>query len=153
MTCAECGAALPGDETCQDRFHALLAAESDNAELARMHGLTVLTYHVQHPSLTKPWYQEAAYDILRRSFGAEEDWWEVLQEGRRYFHSDTFQQWKREYGPVLSPEIVTHPIPGELTIAAIDQDASSGQADQVLAWARSVAEGRVLGSAKATRGA
>jgi hypothetical protein len=152
MTCAECGAALLGDETCQDRFYALLGAESHNAELARMHGLTVLTYHLQHPSLTKPWYQEAGYNVMRRSFGAGRDWREVLEEGRTYLHSAAFQQWKRDYGTILSPEIVTGPIPGELTVAAVDPTAPGGQADQVLAWARSVAENRVLAAHKATQG-
>jgi hypothetical protein len=33
-----------------------------------MHGLTVLTYRVQHPHLTKPWYQIEARDALRRVF-------------------------------------------------------------------------------------
>ena len=42
MRCAECGADLPGDETCQDRFHALLLAEQHSREAAEMHGLTVL---------------------------------------------------------------------------------------------------------------
>lgn len=63
MECAECGAMLPGDETCQDRFHALLAAEVRNPELLHVHGLTVLTYHLQHPSLTKPWYQAACRSV------------------------------------------------------------------------------------------
>ncbi len=84
MEYRECGAALPGDETCQDRFHALLVAEQHNAGLARMHGLTVLTYHLQHPSLTKAWYQAAGYDTMRRGFGQGRDWWEALSEGRRW---------------------------------------------------------------------
>ena len=151
MTCAECGAKMQNNETCRDRFHALLAAESYNAELARMHGLTVLTYHVQHPSLTKPWYQEAAYEVMRRTFGQGIDWWEVLSEGRHYTNSAAFQQWKRNYGSTLSPEVVTRPVPGEMTIEAIDPDAPSGQADVVLAWARSVAESRVLAGNSATQ--
>lgn len=144
MECNECGAVLPGDETCLDRFHALLAAEQHNAELFRMHGLTVLTYHVQHPSLTKPWYQAAGYDVMRRSFGQGRDWREVLGEGRQYLHSASFQQWKRNYGPTMAPEIVTTPVPGEMTVADVDLDAPGSQAAAVLAWGRSVAEGRVL---------
>lgn len=143
MECGECGAVLRGDETCQERFHAILAAEQDSQELARMHGLTVLTYHVQHPSLTKPWYQEVGYDLLRRSFAPRQDWWRVLEEGRPYLHSSRFQEWKRAYGPALAPEIVTGPVPGELTVADVDLAAPSGHADRVLTWARSVAQGRV----------
>jgi hypothetical protein len=150
MTCAECGAELPDGESCLDRFHALLAAEHHNAELLRMHGLSVLTYHLQHPSLTKPWYQAAGYDVMRRSFGQGRDWFEVLQEGRGYLHSNGFQQWKRNYGSTLAPEIVTQPVPGELTVFCVDLEAPSGQTEQVLAWGRSVAQGRVLTGSTAT---
>ena len=119
MTCTECGADLPSDETCRDRFHVLLAAESHNQELARMHGLTVLTYHVQHPSLTKPWYQAWGYEILRRSFGQRQDWWDVLKGVQQHAHSATFQQWKRNYGPILPRGVViAMPLCGTAGISA-----------------------------------
>src|SRR5689334_15156205 len=108
MECTECGALLPGDETCQDRFHALLAAEVRNAELMHVHGLTVLTYHLQHPSLTKPWYQAAGYDLMRRMFEPGCDWLEVLMEGRRRGTAEReVARWKQAYGSVMPPEIVT----------------------------------------------
>jgi hypothetical protein len=61
MHCSECGADLPGEETCLDRFHALLAAEKPGNEAAQMHGLTVLTFMVQHPVSggTPAWYPAA----------------------------------------------------------------------------------------------
>ena len=155
MECAECGATLPGAETCEERFHALLAAEQYNAELFRMHGLTVLTYHLQHPSRTKPWYQAAGYDTMRRSFGEGRDWWEVLSEGRRRGTAEReVARWKDAYkasGATMPPWVVTRPVPGELTVADVDPLAPSGQAEQVLAWARSVAEGRVLAGNQMTR--
>lgn len=147
MECTECGAVLPGEEACQDRFHALLAAEHHNQELLQMHGLTVLTYHLQHPSLTKPWYQAAGYDAMRRSFGQGRDWLEVLMEGRRSGTAERdVTRWKaeyRSYGTTMPPWVVTRPVPGELTVADVDAEAPSGQTEAVLAWGRSVAEGRV----------
>lgn len=147
MECRECGATLPGDETCQERFHALLAAEQHDAALARMHGLTVLTYHLQHPSLTKAWYQAAGYDTMRRGFGQGRDWWEVLSEGRcRGTAEQEVARWKDAYkaaGTTMPPWVVTRPVAGELTVADVDPAAPSGQADAVLTWGRSVAEGRV----------
>jgi hypothetical protein len=80
MRCDKCGAEFSGDETCLARFHALLAAEVDNEELRQMHGLTVLTYHLQHPTLTKPWYQNFGAGVLQRVFGQGDDWGEVLME-------------------------------------------------------------------------
>jgi hypothetical protein len=148
MRCQEWGAEVQGDETCLDRFHALLAAEVDNEELRQMHGLTVLTYHLQHPSLTKPWYQIFGARVLQRVFGQGEDWGDVLMEmhphriGRR---ADTaVARLKAAAGSTMPDWVVSHPIAGELTIATIDPDASPAPAQQILAWARSVAEQRYL---------
>ncbi|HEX8229930.1 MAG TPA: DUF5946 family protein [Chloroflexia bacterium] len=146
MRCEECGADM-GDETCMDRFHALLVAESHSQEAADMHGLTVLTYHVQHPSLTKPWYQVACYGFLRRIFeeGREgRDWEAIITEGGMKKRQADVTRWKATIGPEMPPEIVTQPVAGEMTIADIDPAAPPGHSERVLAWARSVAERRVL---------
>ena len=148
MRCDECGAEFAGDETCLARFHILLAAEVDNEELRRMHGLTVLTYHLQHPSLTKPWYQLFGARVFQRVFGQGEDWGDVLMEthprriGRRA--DAAVARLKAAAGPTMPEWVVTHPIAGEMTIATIDPDAAPRPAQQVLAWARSVAERRYL---------
>ena len=148
MRCEECGAESVGAETCLDRFHALLAAEAENEELRRMHGLTVLTYHLQHPSLTKPWYQLFGRDVLQRVFERGEAWGDVLMEthprriGRRA--DAAIARLKAAAGPTMPSWVVSHPIAGELTIATIDPDASPGPVQQVLTWARSVAEQRYL---------
>jgi hypothetical protein len=150
MRCDECGADLPGAETCLDRFHTLLAAEVGNEDLRQMHGLTVLTYHLQHPSLTKPWYQLFGAGVYQRVFGQGEDWGDVLMEahprriGRRA--DAAVARLKAASGPTMPDWIVSHPIAGELTIATIDANASPGPDEQVLTWARSVAECRFLGT-------
>ena len=148
MRCDECGAEIAGDETCLARFHMLLAAEVDNEELRRMHGLTMLTYHLQHPSLIKPWYQLFGAHVFQRVFGQGENWDDVLMEthphriGRRA--DGAVARLKAAAGPAMPDWVVTHPIPGALTITAIDPDAAPGPAQQVLTWARSVAERRYL---------
>jgi len=148
MRCEECGAEFSGDETCLARFHALLAAEVDNEELRQMHGLTVLTYHLQHSTLTKPWYQNFGAGVLQRVFGQGDDWGEVLMEthprriGRQA--DAVIARLKAAGGSAMPNWVVTHPIAGELTIATIDPDPSPGPAQQILAWARSVAEHRYL---------
>ncbi len=148
MRCNECGAEIEGDETCLARFHALLAAEVDNEELRRMHGLTVLTYHLQHPSLTKPWYQQFGARVFQRVFGQGEDWGDVLMEthprgiGRRA--DAAVARLKAGAGSTMPNRVVLHPIAGEVTIAAIDPEASPGPAQQILDWARAVAKHRYL---------
>jgi hypothetical protein len=61
----------PGDEGRMYRFHLLLAAEQHHSEAAVMHGLFVLAYYAQHPSLSKVWLRVAARgharDIRTRS--------------------------------------------------------------------------------------
>jgi len=163
MNCPACGAELPGEETCWDRFGTLLAAEAENEELARLHGLTVLTYHLQHPSRTKPWYQEYGAAVMRRVFGDGEDWVDALageagrpggfdrvrhrwrQVGPQKGWEDAFNERKRAAGAAMPAWVVSEPIPGEATVAVVDPRAPSGQAAQVMAWARSVAEHRCLG--------
>lgn len=148
MRCEECGAEIPGGERCPDRFHALLAAESENAELRRVHGLSVLTYHLQHPSRTKPWYQAFGRGVMRRVFGGGEGWEAVLLEtrprgiGRR---ADAAIAKLKAAGPPTMPNwVIAAPIPGEATIASVDLDAASGQEAAILAWAASVAAHRFL---------
>ena len=63
MRCVECGADLPGDETCEDRFHALLLAEQHSREAAEMHGLTVLMYHFQHPLSGKTTWTQGPKEV------------------------------------------------------------------------------------------
>lgn len=115
-----------------------------------MHGLTVLTYHLQHPALTKRWYQLFGARVFQRVFQQGEDWGDVLMEthprgiGRRA--DAAVARLKAAAGPTMPSWVVSHPIAGELTIATIDPDAWPGPEQQVLAWARSVAEQRYLRS-------
>jgi hypothetical protein len=142
MKCAECGAEWPGEDGCRERFHELLAAEVNSVEAQRMHGLTVLTYHTQHPSLTKPWYQVTAYEGMRRIFGegrAGDDWLQIM----RYEWTQSSVKKIKAAGPAeMPPDIRTEPVEGEMTIANIEPSTPPDFEEKVLAWARSVARGR-----------
>lgn len=117
-----------------------------------MHGLTVLIYSLQHPSLTKPWYQIFGSEVMRRVFGDGERWGDVLMEshpkriGRRA--DAEVARLKAAGGAEMPDWVIAQPIAGELTVTAVSPTAPSGQTEQVLAWAKSVAEHRFL----ATRG-
>ncbi len=149
MGCPECGAELPGGETCLGHFHALLAAEVDNDELRRMHGLTALTYYLQHPSLTKPWYQLFGARVMRRVFADGEDWGEVLMEthprgvGRQ--QADAAVARLKADAPSVMPDwVITRPIAGESTVTSIDLASVESPGGMVMAWARSVAAHRCV---------
>lgn len=117
-----------------------------------MHGLTVLTSYVQHPALTKPWYQRFAARVMRRVFGQGEAWDDVLLEthprgiGRRA--DAAVARLKAAGGTDMPGLVVVHAIAGELTVTSIDPGSTSGQTARIEQWARSVAEHRVLGKAE-----
>jgi hypothetical protein len=149
VECRECGAILPGDEGCIDRFHLLLAAEQHYPEAAAMHGLFVLTYYAQHPSLSKLWLRGCQREVMREIFGQGRDWREVLawptSRQRRQYAVD---QQKERFADVPETRVFGHPITGEKTVASLSMPGSTGYPskypDEVSAWAKSVAEHRLL---------
>jgi hypothetical protein len=62
--CPECGAEWQTGQTCQDDFHHMLFWEAENPALGEVHHLTVLCYHLQHPSLYSPEGLEYAKGLL-----------------------------------------------------------------------------------------
>ncbi len=149
MGCAECGAELPGGETCLDRFHTLLAAEQDHPEAAAMHGLFVLTYYAQHPSLCKPWLRAAQREAMREVFGEGRDWREVLSWAEdRARRQEAVDRSKARHASGSGPLVGGVPIAGEATVVELPDRNSlehpSAYPARVEAWARSVAENRFL---------
>ncbi len=49
--CPECGATWHDGETCENDFHQMLFWEHEDSSRWEVHHLTVLCYHLQHPSL------------------------------------------------------------------------------------------------------
>ena len=132
-TFGECGSALPESGACIDHFHALLAAGAENAELRGVHGLTVMSCSLQHPSLCKPWRLESGRDTLRRIFGDGEPWGSVLLEEHprgvgRQCSAKALAKRKAAVGAEIPIWVVKCPAPGELTVASSDGAAREGQA-------------------------
>ena len=149
MRCGECGAELPGEETCLDRFHTLLGAEQDHPEAAAMHGLFVLTYHAQHPSRCKPWIQAMHGETLRAVFGESRPWREALAwPNDRMRRQAAVDQLKARHAGDDRAVVVGVPITGEVTVAGLPVPSSplypATYPAAVEAWAKSVAEHRFL---------
>jgi hypothetical protein len=142
MYCSECGADLPGEETCLDRFHALLGAEKPGNEAAQMHGLTVLTFMVQHPVSggTPAWYPAAGRMMLHEMFGKGRGPFAVFAEMRQRTQDNDWRAHVTAAFGAGSPG----PVPDETTVAAIDPAVPPGHAARVVAWAWSVAKARGL---------
>ena len=68
--CPECGAPLSAGRACADDFYTLLGWENEFPRLGEVHHLTVLAYHLQHPSLYSPEGLAHARELLR-AFVAE----------------------------------------------------------------------------------
>src|SRR5512147_743298 len=62
--CPECGAAWADGNTCTDYFHQMLFWEAEDPSLGIVHHLTVLCYHLQHPSLYSPEMLDGAKQLL-----------------------------------------------------------------------------------------
>ena len=147
MRCVECGAEPSGEETCLDRFHALLAAELNEPEAFSVHGLFVLTYYAQHPSLCQPWMKAANRETLREAFGEGRDWREVLawpkDRARRQEAADLM---KARHASTLAAREFGEPVAGELTVVELPVPGSpqypSEYPGRVEAWAWSVNEHR-----------
>lgn len=149
VRCAECGADPPGTETCKDRFYALLAAEQEYPEAAAMHGLFVLTWYAQHPSLCKPWLRAAQAETVREIFGRGRDWRDVLSwpEDRARRQEAVDRMKARHASDDASPAFGV-PIAGEASVADLPTPGSprfrSEYPAAVEAWAKSMAEHRFL---------
>ena len=149
MRCAECGAELPGEERCKDRFHVLLAAEQHHPEAAAMHGLFVLAYHAQHPSLCKPWLRAAHRESLREIFGQGRPWREVLSWPQdRTRRQEAVARVKERFAGAPGMPAFGHPVAGEITVADLVTPGSLGYPSEypseVESWAKSLAENRFL---------
>ena len=148
MRCAECGADLPGEESCTGRFHALLAAEWEHPEAAEMHGLFVLTYHFQHPSLCKPWLRALQKEWMREIFGKGGQWREVLAWPKdRTRRQKDVDRAKERFDGAAQTTAATRPVAGEITVADLPAPGSTGYPSEypgkVEVWARSVAQNRI----------
>ncbi len=62
--CPECGALWRDGVTCADHFHQMLFWENEDSANWAVHHLTVLCYHLQHPSLYAPDGLEHATGLL-----------------------------------------------------------------------------------------
>jgi hypothetical protein len=51
QSCPECRTGWPDALTCEDAFHQALAWDFEDSRAGSVHHLTVLCYHLQHPSL------------------------------------------------------------------------------------------------------
>jgi len=134
--CRECGALQPEGKTCLDDFHTLLGWETEYPGYGLVHHLTVLCYHLQHPSLYSP--EGLAYakgllvDFLDHGKSTEQVRWQ-----NQSAVSSSKRAWKVTARPGLQGAY-DHPIPWTMTAADVAADVHNHYIENVRAWADSV---------------
>jgi len=133
--CPECGAPTPEGRTCADDFHQMLAWEVEDPRRWEVHHLTVLCYHIQHPSLYSPRGLQGAMQLLSQFLEQRLSTEEVRRHIRRQVDSG-----KRSSPITARPGAegaYAHPVAWPMTAAAVVAGGAGDYCDNVRAWAES----------------
>lgn len=138
QTCPECGAIWQEGQTCQDYFYQMLAWEHEKPGNWAVHHLTVLCYHLQHPSLYSP-------EGLRYGIGLLEDFVGrgLLPEQVRKQHRAAVDSSQRAWKITGRPDsygAYDRPVHWTMTAANVIENGIDNYCDSVRAWARSMHE-------------
>lgn len=132
--CPECGALWRDGVTCADHFHQMLFWENEDAANWEVHHLTVLCYHLQHPSLYAAAGLEHAQGLLVKFVDEGVDP-RVLRVQMR----DQVDSGKRQFKITATADsrgAYTHPVTWTLTAADVVAAGIEHYVEQVNAWAR-----------------
>ena len=134
--CPECGAVLTDGQTCEDYFHQMLYWEAEHPTYGEVHHLTVLCYHLQHPSL----YSPDGLNEARRLLVEFVEWGtspvEVRQRNRDYVDSGR-RTWKI-IATATSRGSYNQSVKWNMTAADVVMDGPENYCDNVRAWAHSI---------------
>ena len=134
--CPECGAALADGASCETDFHQLLFWETENPANWAVHHLTVLCYHLQHPSLYSQDGLEGGKELLTAFVRDGKSPTEIRQNSRDKVNSSN-RQWKITARPD-SKGTYPHPVVWTMTTADVVACGSDHYCDSVREWARRV---------------
>ncbi len=132
--CPECGAAWSDEATCTDYFHQLLFWEDENPANWEVHHLTVLCYHLQHPSLYAPTGLQHAKGLLVRFVDEG-----VSPQRLRVQMRDQVDSGQRKFKITATAEsqgAYDQPIAWSLTAADVVAAGIDRYIERVHAWAR-----------------
>jgi len=133
--CPECGALWQDGVTCADHFHQMLFWENEDSANWAVHHLTVLCYHLQHPSLYAADGLEHAKGLLIKFVDEGVDP-RVLRVHMR----DEVDSGKRKFkitATANSHGAYAHPITWTMTAADVVAGGIEQYIANVTAWGRS----------------
>jgi hypothetical protein len=134
--CPECGAAWADGNACTEAFHQMLFWEAEDPALGVVHHLTVLCYHLQHPSLYSPETLNGAkqllIDFVERGVSPQT----VRQRDRTKLDSGN-RSWKIK-GTAGSHGAYSNPIRWSMTAPDVTARGMEHYQENVRAWAQSI---------------
>lgn len=133
QNCPECGAAWRDGKTCQDDFHQMLFWEAEYPAIGEVHHLTVLCYHLQHPSLYSPEGLAEARQLLAEFVEHGRTPGEIRKRNRGWVDSGN-RSWKIK-GTATAHGSYNPPIKWTMTAADVVAGGVNSYCDNVRAWA------------------
>ena len=134
QVCPECGAVWQDDRTCTDWFHQALAYDfEDPGGAAWVHHLTVLCFHLQHPSRYSPEGLREARALLDEFIERDASPAEIRRRNRTKLESGN-----RTWRLTGTPAGYEHPVHWTMTIADVVPGGLAGYPDRVRQWADAV---------------
>lgn len=134
--CLECGAEVQEGETCQEHFYQMLGWESERPANWAVHHLTVLCYHLQHPSLYSPEGLRAGFTLLSDFLERGATPMEVRKERGPQVNSGT-RTWKIK-GTPASHGAYDPPVAWSMTSDQVIAAGIDNYCESVRTWASSI---------------
>jgi hypothetical protein len=135
--CPECGSDWSESKTCHDHFNQLLFWELENLVLFQQaHHLSVLSYHLQHPSLYSPEGLSWAIKLLIDYYESDVHPRDSLSRER-----DNLDSGKRDFKFLGKPGrhgVYQNPVVWSMTIFDVVGSGKENYVSSVNAWAASI---------------
>jgi hypothetical protein len=137
QACPECGSNWLAGETCQDYFYQLLFWELEDPFLFQQaHHLSVLSYHLQHPSLYSPEGLSWAIKLLTDLYEGGVHPRDTISRDR-----ETLDSGKRDFkfrGKPGVHGVYKNPVVWSMTIFDVVSVGKENYVSNVNAWAASI---------------
>jgi len=134
--CPECGSEWSNGTNCRARFEQMLAWEFEYPEINTVHHLTVLCYHLQHPSLYSPEGLHGAIRLLAEFLDGKIKPEEVRRRDRQKLDSGA-RRYKIK-GTPAAHGVYQPPVHWTMTAADVIAGEPAFYDQNVKKWARSV---------------
>ncbi len=135
-TCPECGARHDDNQTCNDDFNTLLGWETEDIEKWQVHHLSVLAYHLQHPTIYSQEGLDGAIKLLAEFIETK-----ITPDEVRKREKDRLNSNRRRF-KITSTEdsrgTYPHPVKWKRTAADVVAAGPEDYVENVKSWAMSI---------------